>query len=99
MPSAQTLAQAAAAAPTLARLMALAQESSRRLRLVSPLLAPSMRPAVQAGPIEDAAWCLLAANNAVAAKLRQLAPALQAHLRSQGIEVATIRIKVAAARR
>lgn len=40
-------------------------------------------------------WCLLAANNAVAAKLRQLAPALAAHLRTHGRNIENIRIKVA----
>jgi ethanolamine ammonia-lyase small subunit len=33
-------------------------------------------------------------SNAVAAKLRQLLPALQAHLNSKGLDVASIRIKV-----
>jgi hypothetical protein len=97
-PQALTLAEAAASAPALARLIALAQESSQRLRMVLPLLAPPMRMAVKAGPIDEAGWCLLAANNAVAAKLRQLVPAMLAHLRSHGIAVTAIRIKVASTR-
>lgn len=94
-----TLLQAAESAPTLARLLALAQESRQRLGMVAFLLAPAMRSAVKAGPIDEAGWCLLAANTAVAAKLRQLLPAMQAHLRSQGLAVAAIRIKVESARR
>jgi ethanolamine ammonia-lyase small subunit len=53
-----------------------------------------LRAGIQAGPIEDGAWCLLVSSNAVAAKLRQLLPALQAHLNSKGLGVASIRIKV-----
>jgi ethanolamine ammonia-lyase small subunit len=49
---------------------------------------------VQAGPIEDGCWCLLVSSNAVAAKLRQLLPALQAHLSLKGLSVSSIRIKV-----
>ena len=40
-------------------------------------------------------WCLLAANSAIAAKLRQLAPALAAHLRTHGYDIQEIRIKIA----
>jgi hypothetical protein len=89
------VAQAVEQAPTLASLAALAQRSSDYLRLVSPLIPPSMRAAVQAGPLQGQQWCLIVANSAAAAKLRQLAPALAAHLRSQGYEVQEIRIKIA----
>jgi hypothetical protein len=54
-----------------------------------------MRSGVQAGPLHEGQWCLLAANSAVAAKLRQLAPALTAHLRTHGHAVNDIRIKIA----
>jgi ethanolamine ammonia-lyase small subunit len=37
---------------------------------------------------------LLVSSNAVAAKLRQLLPALQAHLNNKGLGVTSIRIKV-----
>jgi Dna[CI] antecedent, DciA len=82
------------AAPTLARLVSLAQESQQWLAAITPLVPPAMRSGVQAGPIENQQWCLLAANSAVAAKLRQLSPALAAHLRSKGWEIKSIRIKV-----
>jgi hypothetical protein len=93
-----TVLQALDQAPSLARLTALARESQERLVAVADLLPGPLRPWVQAGPIEDQQWCLLAANNAVAAKLRQLAPALTAHLRAKGCEVTAIRIKVQTAR-
>ncbi len=86
--------QAVEAAPTLARLVKLARESSDWLSAVTQLLPLALRSGVQAGPIDGPEWCLLAANSAVAAKLRQLSPALTAHLRSKGWEVHSIRIKV-----
>ncbi len=86
--------KAVESAPTLARLVSAARESQNWLQTIAPLLPAALRSGVQAGPIENHNWCLLAANSAVAAKLRQLSPALSAHLRSQGFDVQTIRIKV-----
>ena len=89
-----TLLQAAQEAPTLARLTELARESGERLKAVEPLIPAALRPAVQAGPIDGAAWCLLVSNNAAAAKLRQVLPALQSRLRDRGWQVNSIRLKV-----
>jgi len=50
---------------------------------------------VQAGAPEGDAWTLLAPHQAAAAKLRQLAPALQAALAAAGHPVSTLRVKVA----
>jgi hypothetical protein len=94
-----SVVQAMHQAPSLAGLAQLAKQSADCLRLVTPLIPASMRPAIQAGPLqlegENSQWCLLAANSAVAAKLRQLAPALAAHLRTHGQDVRDIRIKIA----
>lgn len=89
-----SLQQAAAQAPALAALTALARDSADRLRAVEGLIPAALRQAIQAGPVEGASWCLLVTGNAAAAKLRQLLPALQARLRQQGWQVDTIRIKV-----
>ena len=70
------------------------RDSSDRLQAIRCLLPAPLRAGIQAGPIEDGAWCLLVSSNAVAAKLRQLLPALQAHLNGQGLGVASIRVKV-----
>ena len=86
--------QAAEGAPVLARLVSAARESQNWLQSIAPLLPAALRSGVQAGPIANQEWCLLAANSAVAAKLRQLSPTLSAHLRSKGFEVQRIRIKV-----
>ena len=86
--------QAAQESPTLARLVERVQASSRRLEAIRPVLPAPLRASVQAGPMEDGQWCLLVSSNAVAAKLRQLLPALQLQLASQGLDVKAIRIKV-----
>lgn len=89
-----TLMQAAQESPSLARLTALTQESSARLQAILPLIPAGLRAHIQAGPIQDDSWCLLLANNASAAKLRQLLPTLLTCLRSKGWEVGTIRLKI-----
>lgn len=88
------LLQATQESPVLARLTQLASDSSARLACVEPLIPHALRKAVRAGPIEGNVWCLLLSSNAAAAKLRQLLPTLEAHLRTQGWEVNAIRLKV-----
>ncbi len=89
-----TALQASRESPTLARLSDLAAESSARLKSLDTVIPRALRKAIQAGPIEGDEWCLLLDNNAVAAKVRQLLPAMQAHLRSKGWEINSIRLKV-----
>lgn len=89
-----TLQQASEESPTLARLTALTRDSSDRLKAIELLIPAGLRSTIQAGPIDGDSWCLLVKSNAAAAKLRQLLPALQAHLRSRGWEVNAIRLKV-----
>jgi hypothetical protein len=88
------LQQAAQESPTFSLLMGRVRDSSERLQAIRSLLPAPLRAGIQAGPIEDGTWCLLVSSNAVAAKLRQLLPALQAHLNGQGLGVSSIRIKV-----
>ena len=76
-----TLQQASAESPTLAMLTALTRDSSDRLKAIEPLIPPGLRGTLQAGPIDGTSWCLLVSSNSAAAKLRQILPALQAHLR------------------
>lgn len=93
-----SLQQASDASPTLARLSELARESRARLQAITPLLPPALRPGIQAGPIDAGNWCLLLDNNATAAKIRQLLPALEAQLRTKGWPTTAIRLKVQNAR-
>lgn len=78
----------------LARLADLTRDSVARLDAIQTLIPRPLRPSVRAGPIDGTAWCLLLDNNATAAKIRQLLPAIEAHLRSKGWEVNSIRLKV-----
>lgn len=89
-----SFSQAIDASPSLARLNNMVRESSDLLKMVERLLPQALRIYVKAGPIENEAWCLLVSGNAAAAKVRQLVPALLAHLQSIGSKVTAIRIKV-----
>ena len=80
--------------PTLAHLVDRLQASSQRLQAVRGVLPAALQASVQAGPLDEGQWCLLASSNAVAAKLRQFVPALQLQLASCGLPVSGIRIKV-----
>jgi len=89
-----TLQQASEESPTLAGLIARARDGQARLQALLPLLPAEMHGALQSGPMEDGSWCILVKGNAVAAKLRQLSPALLARLRTKGWDVTALRIKV-----
>lgn len=91
-----TFQQAAEEAQVLSQLVSRAKDSSARLRCIESLVPIPLFACLRAGPVDDTSWCLLVRGNAAAAKLRQLLPALQAHLRSKGWEVSAIRIKVQA---
>ena len=89
-----SLQQAANESPTFAHLAKLAAESSARLESVQVLIPTALRGAVKAGPIDGSAWCLIINNNATAAKLRQLLPSMESHLRTKGWDVNSIRLKI-----
>ncbi|WP_240538387.1 hypothetical protein [Rhodoferax sp. PAMC 29310] len=93
-----TLLQASQSSPTLARLSELASDSKARLKAVEFLIPTGLRAYVAPGPIDGPVWCLLLSSTSAAAKLRQLLPAMEAHLRVKGWDVNSIRIKVQAHR-
>lgn len=78
----------------LARLGALMRESNRRMELIRHCLPGALVRFVQAGPVDEEGWTLLAANAAVAAKLRHLQPRLQLLLEEAGLQPAKVRVKV-----
>lgn len=94
VPEPMSVSAALARHQGLARLGLLMQESNRRMAIVSVALPGAMTRFVKAGPIDEEGWTLLAANAAVAAKLRQLQPRLLELLAEQGIPPAKLRIKV-----
>lgn len=94
VPDPQPLSQALAQHQGLARLGRLLQESNRRMAIVEVALPGAMRRFVRAGPVDEAGWTLLAANAAVATKLRHLHPRLLELLAEAGIPPGELRIRV-----
>lgn len=93
-PGAQALGDALSGSAPLALLLRRHRESQARLDCVAAQLPSVLVPHVRAGPLDDEAWTLLAANSAVAAKLRQLAPAVEDALREGGWPQRTLRIRI-----
>ena len=90
-----SLLQAVEGAPTLAHLSQMAAASAVRLKLIQAVLPKPLQGVVKSGGFEEGCWCLLAPNNAVAAKLRQLSPSLLEVLQARGHAVEKLRIKIA----
>ena len=78
----------------LTRLVDRLRESNAMFASILPLLPAALAASVRPGPLDEAGWSLLAANAAVAAKLRQLVPRFEDHLRERGHSVAVVRVKV-----
>ena len=78
----------------LARLSLLMRESNRRMELIKHCLPGALTRFVRPGPIDEDGWTLLAANAAVAAKLRHLQPRLQELLEEAGLQPSKVRVKV-----
>lgn len=93
-PDALRLQQALQQSEPLARLQLLMRESRERFEAIRPALPATLLPHVRPGPLDETGWSLLVANAAIAAKLRQLKPHLEALLRERGWEVSAIRVKV-----
>ncbi len=94
-----TFSQAVEDSPSLARLTELVRDSSARLKAIEALIPPTLRSAIQAGPIDGDTWCLLLSSNAAAAKVRQLLPVIQTRLNDKGWKVTSIRLKILISRK
>lgn len=95
-PAALPIAQALRASAPLVRLQQLLHDSNARFEAIRSCLPATLAAHVRPGPLDEQGWSLLAANAAVAAKLRQLQPRLEDTLRERGWPPAILRIKVAA---
>ncbi len=93
-PSAVPLASAIESSAVLARLGQRLRESRDRLATATEVLPGALRPHVVAGPCDERQWVLLAANGAVAAKLRQCLPTIEQHLQATGWPPLDVRIRV-----
>lgn len=78
----------------LGQLLRRLQESRDRFEAVTAELPPSLRDDLRPGAIDAGTWTILAANNAAAAKLRQLLPHLQRRLQAAGWQGTSIRVRV-----
>ena len=88
------LSDALRASKPLALLAERLRESKRRFDCIAPVLPDALAVQAQPGPVDEHGWTVLAANAAVAAKLRQLVPLLAARLVEQGFGDLPLRVKV-----
>jgi hypothetical protein len=96
VPDSLPIREALAQSEPMLLLQARIRDSRRRLECILTVLPSSVRPLVQAGPLDESGWTLLAANAAAASKLRHLEPLIQDRLRANGWNLSAIRIKVQA---
>lgn len=94
VPSALPLNEALRLSAPLSDLRRRLQESSECLKAIQQALPAPLLGQVRAGPVDEDGWTLLAANAAVAAKLKQLKPRLQDHLLAHTGRDRPIRIKI-----
>lgn len=81
-------------AATLGRLVERLRESAARHAEVTALLPAALAAQVRPGPLDEAGWTLLAANPAVAAKLRHWLPRIEETLATKGWKPTAIRVHV-----
>lgn len=93
-PDARRLRDALAASTPLAALLQRQRDSRARLACMQAVLPEALAPHVHPGPLDDESWTLLAANGAVAAKLRQLQPRIEQTLCSAGWPARALRIRI-----
>jgi hypothetical protein len=96
VPDAVPLGQALDRCEPLVRLQQRLAEANAHMDAVRPFLPPALSKHVRSGPTDAEGWTLLAGNPAVAAKLRQLLPRLEAALRQKGCAARQIKIRVRA---
>ena len=78
----------------LALLQRRLRESNARFDALRAVLPAALAPHVRPGPLDTEGWTLQVANGAVAAKLRQLQPRLEAAMLDQGLPALDLRIKI-----
>ena len=94
VPLARPLGESLAGDGSLASLLARVRASQARLDALADVLPGLLRQHLRAGPLDDDGWTILAANSAVASKLRHLLPTLAETLVAKGWQATSIRVKV-----
>jgi len=93
-PLARPLSDSLASDDHLGSLLARVRASQARLDALADVLPGLLRQHLRAGPLDDDGWTILAANSAVASKLRHLLPMLAEALLAKGWQATAIRVKV-----
>ena len=94
VPLARPLGESLARDDSLSNLLARVRASQARLDALADVLPGLLRQHLRAGPLDDDGWTILAANSAVASKLRHLLPTLAETLVAKGWQATSIRVKV-----
>ena len=94
VPLARPLGESLAGDDGLAGLLARVRASQARLDALADVLPGLLRQHLRAGPLDDDGWTILAANSAVASKLRHLLPTLAETLVAKGWQATAIRVMV-----
>lgn len=94
LPAPLTIGDALDQSQVLGHLRARLQASQRCFDQIRPHLPAALMAQLRPGPIDDHAWVLLASNAAVAAKMRQWLPHLEAVLREQGWQGSGVKVRV-----
>lgn len=89
-----SLQEAASAAPVWAQLMQRLDLSHQCAQAVSAHIPPAMRAHIQFGVVTQGQWTVFVANNAAAAKLRQMVPVWLQALQQQQLPVQQIRLQI-----
>jgi hypothetical protein len=93
-PPALQMSRALDGSTSLAMLMQAMRDSNARFEVLRPMLPGAMARHVKPGPLDEHGWSLLIANAAIAAKLRHLAPRLEAALDDAGWPPCPIRLRI-----
>ena len=93
-PYTRPITEALGANQVLGTLLAQVRQSQARFQAIERVLPRSLRVHVQPGMLDGEGWSLLAANTAVAAKLRQCLPLIDQVLRDSGWPAVALKVKV-----
>lgn len=96
VPQALPIRQALDQSAPLVKLVQRLRESQGRHAAIEPALPAALRRSVRPGPVDEQGWTLLAANAAVAAKLRHLMPLIEQRLLDEGWPPLPLRVKIQA---
>jgi hypothetical protein len=93
-PGTVALSEALQSNPTLGSLLQRWRVAQQCMQAASVVLGAQLAPSLRPGPVEDSQWTLLASSGTAASKARQLLPRITEAVKSLGLGVETVRIRV-----